>query len=43
MLYVGAANVAKLVIARADEKGHLTIVATVPTQEGARNAAVAKD
>jgi DNA-binding beta-propeller fold protein YncE len=43
MLYVGAANVAKLTIARADEKGHLTVVAQVPTQEGARNAAVAKD
>jgi hypothetical protein len=43
MLYVGAANVAKLTIARADEKGHLTIVAQVPTQEGARNATVAKD
>jgi DNA-binding beta-propeller fold protein YncE len=43
MLYVGAANVAKLVIARADDKGHLTIVAEVPTQEGARNATVAKD
>jgi len=43
MLYVGAAAVAKLTIARADDKGHLTIVAQVPTQEGARNAAVAKD
>jgi hypothetical protein len=43
LLYVGAANVAKLTIARADEKGHLAIVAQVPTQEGARNAAVAKD
>jgi hypothetical protein len=43
MLYVGAANVAKLTIARADEKGKLAIVAQVPTQEGARNATVAKD
>jgi len=43
MLYVGAANVAKLTIARADDKGHLAIVAQVPTQEGARNATVAKD
>jgi hypothetical protein len=42
-LYVGAAAVAKLTIARADDKGNLTIVAQVPTQEGARNAAVAKD
>jgi DNA-binding beta-propeller fold protein YncE len=43
LLYVGAANVAKLTIARADDKGHLAIVAQVPTQEGARNATVAKD
>jgi len=43
MLYVGAAAVAKLTIARADDKGHLTIVAQVPTQEGARNATAAKD
>ena len=43
LLYVGAANVAKLTIARADDRGHLAIVAQVPTQEGARNATVAKD
>ena len=43
MLYVGAAKDAKLTVARADEKGHLTVVARVPTQEGARNATVAKD
>ena len=43
LLYVGAANVAKLTIARADDKGHLTIVVQVPTQEGARNATAAKD
>ena len=43
MLYVGAAKDAKLTIARADDKGHLTVVAQVPTQEGARNATVAKD
>ena len=43
MLYVGAAQAAKLTIARADEKGHLTVVAQVPTQAGARNAVVAKD
>jgi DNA-binding beta-propeller fold protein YncE len=43
LLYVGAANVAKLTIARADDKGHLAIVAQVPTQDGARNATAAKD
>ena len=43
LLYVGAASAAKLTIARADDKGHLTIVAQVPTQAGARNATVAKD
>jgi hypothetical protein len=43
MLYVGAARAATLTIARADDKGQLSIVAQVPTQQGARNAAVAKD
>ena len=43
MLYVGAAKAAKLTIAHADQSGHLTIVAQVPTQEGARNAVVTKD
>ena len=43
LLYVGAANEAKLTIARANDKGQLAIVAQVPTQGGARNAAVAKD
>ena len=43
MLYVGAAKAAKLTIARADAKGHLTVIAQVPTPEGARNAAAAKD
>jgi hypothetical protein len=42
-LYVGAAEVAKLTIAHADAKGHLTIVAQVPTQMGARNGVAAKD
>jgi len=37
LLYVGAAKAAKLTIARADDKGHLTTVAQVPTREGARN------
>jgi hypothetical protein len=43
MLYVGAARAAKLTIARADDKGHLSIVAQVPTREGARNCVVSKD
>lgn len=43
MLYVGAAREAKLTVARADESGHLTVVAQVPTQAGARNATVSKD
>ena len=43
MLYVGAAKAAKLTIARADQSGHLTSVAQVPTQAGARNAVVTKD
>jgi len=42
-LYVGAAQAAKLTIARADDKGHLSVMATVPTPEGARNGVVAKD
>jgi DNA-binding beta-propeller fold protein YncE len=41
MLYVGAARAAKLTVARADDKGHLTVVAQVPTPDGARNATVA--
>lgn len=43
LLYVGAARAAKLTIARADEKGQLSIVAQVPTRDAVRNAAVAKD
>ena len=43
LLYVGAAREAKLTIARAGEKGQLTVVAQVPTPAGARNATVAKD
>lgn len=43
MLYVGAAMAAKLSIAHADPNGHLTVVAQVPTQAGARNAVVTKD
>jgi DNA-binding beta-propeller fold protein YncE len=43
LLYVGAARAAKLTIAHADENGHLTVVAQVPTQAGARNGVVAKN
>ena len=43
MLYVGAARAAQLTIAHADPNGHLTVVARVPTQAGARNAVVVKD
>lgn len=43
MLYVGAASAAKLTVARADANGHLTMVAQVPTHEGARNPAVSKN
>ena len=43
LLYVGAAREAKLTIARSDQIGHLTLVAQVPTQAGARNATVAKN
>jgi DNA-binding beta-propeller fold protein YncE len=38
LLYVGAAKAAKLVVARIDDKGQLSAIATVPTAEGARNA-----
>ena len=43
LLYVGAARAAKLTIARADDSGHLSLVAQVPTQEGARNGVVTKN
>jgi DNA-binding beta-propeller fold protein YncE len=43
LLYVGAARDAKLTIAHVDAAGHLSLVASVPTVAGARNAAVAKD
>jgi DNA-binding beta-propeller fold protein YncE len=43
LLYVGAARAAKLTIARADDNGHLAVVAQVPTQEGARNGVVTKN
>jgi hypothetical protein len=43
LLYVGAARAAKLTIARVDDKGHLSIVAQVPTREGARNGVLDKN
>jgi len=43
LLYVGAARAGKLTIAHADDKGRLSIVAQVPTQEGARNGVLAKN
>jgi DNA-binding beta-propeller fold protein YncE len=43
LLYVGAARAGTLTIARADDKGRLSVVALVPTREGARNAVVSKD
>jgi DNA-binding beta-propeller fold protein YncE len=41
--YAGAARDAKLTIVLDDAKGHLTLVASVPTAAGARNPAVAKN
>lgn len=43
LLYVGAARAATLTIARADASGKLTMVAQVPTQNGARNGVVTND
>jgi DNA-binding beta-propeller fold protein YncE len=42
LLYVAAAGAARLTIARVDSQGHLTLVATVPTGPGFRNAAVTR-
>jgi DNA-binding beta-propeller fold protein YncE len=42
-LYVGAARAAQLTVARVDEAGKLTLVAQVPTHEGARNGVVTND
>jgi DNA-binding beta-propeller fold protein YncE len=42
-LYVGAAGAAKLTVARVEEGGKLTVVAQVPTKEGARNGVVTND
>lgn len=43
MLYVGAARAARLTVARVDASGKLTIIAEVPTHEGARNGVVTKN
>ena len=42
LLYVGAARAAKLTVAKVDEGGKITLVARVPTREGARNGVVTK-
>ncbi|HKT24788.1 MAG TPA: hypothetical protein VJR04_09290 [Terriglobales bacterium] len=39
-LYVGAGRAAQLTVAHVNEKGELTIVAQVPTHQGARNGVV---
>jgi DNA-binding beta-propeller fold protein YncE len=43
MLYVGAAKAAKLTIARADDKGKLSLIAQMPTRQGARNGVLDKN
>jgi hypothetical protein len=43
MLYVGAAKDKRLTVARVDANGKLSLVAVVPTHEGARNGVVTKD
>jgi len=43
LLYVGAAKAGKLTVARVDGRGKITLVAQVPTREGARNGVVTKD
>jgi DNA-binding beta-propeller fold protein YncE len=42
-LYVGAAKDARLTVARVDGTGKLSLLAVVPTREGARNGVVTKD
>lgn len=42
-LYVGAARAAQMTVAKVDSAGKLTLVAKVPTHEGARNGVVTKD
>jgi DNA-binding beta-propeller fold protein YncE len=43
MLYVGAAKDARLTVARVDGRGKLSLVAEVPTHQGARNGVVTKN
>jgi DNA-binding beta-propeller fold protein YncE len=43
MLYVGAAKDAQLTVARVDSAGKLSLIAQVPTHEGARNGVVTQD
>ena len=43
MLYVGAAKDARLTVSLVDAAGKLSLVAEVPTHEGARNGVVTKD
>ena len=43
LIYAGAARAGKLTVARVDGRGKLTVVAQVPTREGARNGVVVKD
>ena len=43
MLYVGAARDARLTVAKVDGAGKLSMVAQVPTHEGARNGVVTRD
>jgi len=43
MLYVGAAKAAQLTVARVDAAGKISLIAKVPTHEGARNGVVAKN
>jgi DNA-binding beta-propeller fold protein YncE len=42
-VYVGAAKAAKLTVAALDGKGGLSVVTSVPTQDGARNGVVTQD
>jgi hypothetical protein len=42
-LYVGAGKAATLTVAQVDDKGALTVVATAPTSQGARNPVVDGD
>jgi hypothetical protein len=42
MLYVGAARDARLTVAQVDPAGKLTVVAQVPTHQGARNGVTTK-